>query len=146
MKSSTKQQFSTTSYAGVGIEQMHEPGTRPPSEAQLVVYLDCGSGPGGGDYRTYFISADKNRSVWELWQMISDYDTGESIYVIVAYGEPFQGYSAKQAAELLLTKSLIDDHDIEWVSEPPWTIMKSGLLEPVDIERIEHAILDGGDG
>ncbi len=82
----SNQNFETQSYIGSDIAQMGYEGERPPRSARFVVAIDMGSGPGGGDYRTYLLSTDKERSGWTLWQMGHDYDTGKRLYCRVAYG------------------------------------------------------------
>ncbi len=51
------------SYIGSEIAQMGSQGERPPRSAKLVVSVDMGSGPGGGDYRTYLISTDERKII-----------------------------------------------------------------------------------
>ena len=139
MKSPNRQPFSAESAesnAAQDIEIMRELDQRPPRSAKLVACIDFGSGPGGGDYRTYLLSTDRGRSGWSLWLMVSDYDTGKQIYCEAASGSPCRGYSAKYAAEQLLTKVLEDERDIGWADPPPWGVMEAGLLDADDIERI----------
>jgi len=92
-------------------------GERPPRSAKLVASLDLGSGPGGGDYRKYYICSDKHRTGWALWEMINDYDTGRPIYARRAWGEPYKGYraveAAKRAFEAMMTMKNIDIAAIE---------------------------------
>ena len=102
------QPFEVQSYVGSDIAQFGY-GERPPKSAKLVASVDMGSGPEGGDYRTYFLSTDRERSGWTLWQMGHDYDTGKRLYCRVAYGSPYRGFRAAYAAEQLLTKAWQDD-------------------------------------
>lgn len=136
MKSSHRQPFKVESNAGQPIEVMLEFDERPPRSAKLVAYIDFGSGPGGGDYRTYLLSTDRERSGWHLWLMVFDDDTGKRIYGRLASGSPYRGYPAKYAAEQLLTKVLEEERDIGWVEQSPWGVMEAGLLDADDIERI----------
>jgi hypothetical protein len=137
MKSSQDQRFTIESFAGVDLGQLAE---KPPRSRKLVAYIDFGSGPGGGDYRTYFLSTDKERSAWYLWLMVPDFDTGKRTYGRVAYGSPYRGHPAKYAAKQLLTKTLEDDRDVAWVAPPPWSVMEPGLLDSDDIRRIGLAV------
>ena len=133
MKSPQDQGFAIETYAGVDFKHLEG---RPPRSAKLVAYIDFGSGPGGGDYRTYFISTDKNRSEWYLWAMVSDDDTGKRTYGMMAWGNPYRGYPSKYAAEQLLTKLLQDERNIGWLDSPRWKVMEPGLLDSDDIQRI----------
>ena len=128
--------------AGVDIEHWIENNERPPRSAKLVAEIDFGSGPGGGDYRTYFLCTDRKRSGWYLWMMVSDDDTGKRIYGNVAFGSPYRGISPKHAAEELLTKLLKDERYIEWVASGPWYVMEPGLLDADDIKSIELTVCD----
>jgi 2-hydroxychromene-2-carboxylate isomerase len=99
-----------------------------------------GSGPGGGDYRTYLLSSDKERSGWTLWQMGHDYDTGKRLYCRVAYGWPHRGCPAKSAAELLLTQTWEDERDLDVLMSSNALVEEAGLLIAEDVERIELAV------
>jgi len=143
MKSSSRQPFSAESNTGMDLETMREFDERPPRSAKLVADIDFGSGPGGGDYRTYLLSTDRERSEWILWLMVFDDDTRNRVYGRAAYGSPYRGYPPKYAAERLLTKVLEDERDIGWVAEPPWGVMEPGLLNADDIERIGATVFTG---
>ena len=132
--------FKVEAYAGRDIEQMIEDNERPPRSAKLVAEIDFGSGPGGGDYRTYFLCTDRKRSGWYLWMMLSDYDTGKPVYDNVAFGRPYRGISPKHAAEELLTKLLEDKRDIYEIASGSWYVMEPGLLDAGDIKRIELTV------
>ena len=139
----SNQNFEMQSYIGSESWYMVSEGERPPRSAKLVARIDMGSGPGGGDYRTYLLCTDKKRSGWWLWLMRSDYETGKPLYCTVAYGRPYRGYPAKWAAELLLTRSWEDEHALEGLGDlgrPYVVIEEDGLLTAEDIERIELAV------
>ena len=70
--------------------------------------------------------------------MLTDYDKPPC--GMMAYGSPYRGYPAKYAAEQLLTKLLEDESHIGWVASPPWHVMKPGLLDSDDIQRIGSAV------
>ena len=139
---SMSKDFKVEAYAGGDIERMIENNERPPRSAKLVAEIDFGSGPGGGDYRTYFLCTDRKRSGWYLWMMLSDYDTGKPVYDNVAFGRPYRGISPKHAAEELLTKLLKDELDIWGMSSEPWSVDEPGLLDADDIKSIELTVCD----
>ena len=127
------------SYIGSGIAQIGYDDDRPPRSAKFVVSLDMGSGPGGGDYRTYLLCTDKTRSYWNLWMEYS----GHGQYCRIAWGEPYRGIPAERAAELLLTKSWEDERDIEGLySYGKLSVEGDGLLTAMDIHRIERAVYE----
>jgi hypothetical protein len=139
MKHSSNQTLEVQSYIGSDIAQMSDAGEHPPRSAKIVVKLDMGSGPGGGDYRTYLLCTDKKRSGWTLWQMGHDYDTGKRLYCRVADGWPYRGCPAKYAAEQLLTKVWEHERDL-WGLAPNAIVEEAGLLTVEDIERIELTV------
>jgi hypothetical protein len=105
----------------------------------LVVKLDMGGGPGGGDYRTYLLSTNRDRSAWFLWLM--GFDEGR-LYCCIAMGSPYRGYRAQYAAEQLLTKSWEDERDIEGAFCRNAIVEEAGLLNAQDIRRIELAVFN----
>ena len=109
MTSKNRQPFEIQSYIGGDIAEPREDGERPPRSAKFVVYLDMGSGPGGGDYRTYLLCTNRERSDWTLWLRCNDYDLGKPLYGRIATGWPYRGYEARFAAEQLLIKSWQDE-------------------------------------
>jgi hypothetical protein len=137
-KPQTGQRFEAHSYVGTDIGQLHEDGERPPRSAKLVVDLDLGSHPGGGDYRTYLLSTNRQRSAWTLWIRGNDWD--KPLYCRIATGRPYRGYPARFAAEQLLIKSWKDARDKEgW--HPPWaSVFEPGLLNHEDVDRIKLAV------
>ena len=104
----------------------------------MVAYLDLGSGPGGGDYRTYLLSTNRERSLWILWATAID-DLGKPLYCQIATGRPYRGYPAKFAAEQLLIKSWQDEVALEGLSDGA-LVMGEGLLNKEDIHRINMAV------
>ena len=103
IKSENRQPFEVQSY----LAELCEDGERPPRSAKMVAYLDLGSGPGGGDYRIYSLSTNRERSLWILWLTATDLD--KPLYGRVATGRPYRGYPARFAAEQLLIKSWQDE-------------------------------------
>ena len=133
-RQSQDQGFAVETNTLVGFEDFFG---RPPRSAKLVADIDFGSGPGGGDYRTYFLCTDKTRSGWYLWLRLFDEDIGKPKYHMEAYGKPYRGYPAKYAAEQLLTEVLEEQRDDgTWTASPPWYVMKPGLLSTDDIQQI----------
>jgi hypothetical protein len=134
IKSEDRQPFEVQSYIGSEIAELREDGERPPRSAKMVAYLDLGSGPGGGDYRTYLLSTNRERSLWILWATATD-DSGKALYCQIATGRPYRGYPAKFAAEQLLIKSWQDERDLEGLSDGA-LVRGEGLLNKEDIHRI----------
>jgi len=130
------------SYIGSDIAQIGYEDDRPPRSAKFVVSLDMGSGPGGGDYRTYLLCTDKTRSSWNLWMEYS----GHGQYCRIAWGEPYRGIPAERAAELLLTKSWEDERDYEGIYiYGGLRVEGEGLLSAMDIDRIERAVFESAE-
>ena len=116
-------------------------GERPPRSAKLVAYIDYGSGPGGGDYRTCLLSTDRTRSGWTLWMVGYDGDTAKRLYCIIAWGKPYRGVPAKTAAQMLVTKSREDERELEGASGGA-LVMTAGLLDDDDIQVIEQSVFN----
>jgi hypothetical protein len=116
-------------------------GERPPSSAKFVASIDMGSGPGGGDYRTYRLCTDKLRSCWILWQERSDYDSGKRVFCRVACGEPYRGRSAEFAATLLLKKVWEEERN-DGMLEPHLLVEAEGVLSAEQIKRIIQTVYD----
>ena len=130
------------SYIGSDIAEIGFQDDRPPRSAKFVVSLDMGSGPGGGDYRTYLLCTNKERSSWNLWMEYS----GHGQYCRIAWGEPYRGIPAERAAELLLTKSWEDERDIEGLySYGKLSVEGDGLLTAMDIHRIERGVFESAE-
>jgi hypothetical protein len=133
IKSVNRQPFEVQSY----LVELCEDGERPPRSAKMVAYLDLGSGPGGGDYRIYSLSTNRERSLWILWLTATDWD--KPLYGRVATGRPYRGYPARFAAEQLLIKSWQDERAIGWLQDRA-RVMEEGLLNKQDIHRINMAV------
>ena len=130
------------SYIGSDIAEIGLSNERPPRSAKFVVSLDMGSGPGGGDYRTYLLCTDKERAYWNLWMEYS----GHGQYCQIAWGRPYRGIPAERAAELLLTKSWEDERDLEGLySYGKLSVEESGLLTAMDIHRIERGVFESAE-
>jgi hypothetical protein len=140
MNSSVTPDFEVLSFIGSEIAEMGY-GERPPRSAKFVASIDMGSGPGGGDYRTYLLSTDKYRSCWTLWREGSDYDSGKRAFCRVAYGTPYRGRSAEYAAARLLTKAWADERD-QGMLEPHPFVEAEGVLTAAHIERILRQVYD----
>jgi hypothetical protein len=142
MKPHPQKPFEIQTRVGIDLEELSTWGEHPPRSAKLVAHIDFGSGPGGGDYRMYLLSTDKNRTEWRLWLRYSDYDNGKATFYMIAYGAPFRGNSARYAAEQLLTKVLRDELKIDWVRLECWSVMEAGLLNAEDVDRIAEQLID----
>jgi hypothetical protein len=138
IKSENRQPFEVQSYIGSQFAELREDGERPPRSAKMVAYLDLGSGPGGGDYRTYLLSTNRERSLWILWATAM-HDSGKRLYCQIATGRPYRGYPAKFAAEQLLIKSWQDEVALAEISDRP-RVMEEGLLNKEDVHRITMAV------
>jgi len=125
--------FDIQTYIGSDIAQFRHGGERPSWRKVFLVSLIMGSGPGGGDYRSYFLVA--NRKGWTLWEMGRDYDSGKPQYCRVAYCWPKTGCPAKEAAKRLLAASWEAERHDSYLS--PGLVEKEGLLTSTDVERIE---------
>ncbi len=134
------QRFEVQSNVGSDIAQFRPGGERPPRSAKIVVSVDMGSGPGGGDYRTYLISSDQKRSGWTLWARGHDYDTGRPLYCRMAWGEPYKGYSASEAAKHLV-EAVVKDEMLEGISVETMGVAAPGLLTSEDVQSILLAVL-----
>jgi hypothetical protein len=131
----SRQQFKVKCYTG---RQLREDGERPPRSAKLVVSVDMGSGPGGGDHRSYLLSTNRERSLWVLWLRGDDWEV--PLYCRIATGRPYRGYPARFAAEQLLIKSWQDEHDKEKRLPPYVSVWTTGLLTDEDIRRIKRTV------
>jgi hypothetical protein len=112
---------------------------RPGCTSEFVASIDMGSGPGGGDYRTYRLSTDKLKSCSILWEERSDYDSGKRVFCRVACGEPNRGRSAEFAAALFLKKVWEDERDAGML-EPHLLVEAEGFAE--QIKRILRTVYD----
>jgi hypothetical protein len=126
-------------YVGSEIGELRTDGERPPRSARFVAELDLGSGPGGGDYRKYYLSTDRKRRFWILW-LRADLD-GVAHYCRVALGERDRPMTPKQAASLLLKESWKEEYR-QGRLPTPVGIWELGLLDEADVRRIEAAALE----
>jgi hypothetical protein len=140
MNTTDTSDFEVCSFIGSEIAEMSH-GERPPKSTKFVASIDMGSGPGGGDYRTYLLSTDKLRSCWILWREGSDYDSGKRVFCRVAYGEPYRGRSAEFAAARLLTKVWEDERDW-YMLRPHLRVEAEGVLSAEHIEGILRTVYD----
>jgi len=130
------QPFEISNMVGCDFFELAADGERPPRSAKLVASLDMGSGPGGGDYRKYYICSDKHRTGWALWEMINDYDTGRPIYARRAWGEPYKGYPAVEAAKRMMLDCLLAEDKYRTEIR----VEVDGLLDGNDFDRILEII------
>ena len=145
MNSAAFPEFEVQSYIGSDIAQIGKNGAeRPPRSAKLVACIDYGSGPGGGDYRTYLLSTDRTRSGWMLWMAAYDDNIGKRLYCRIAWGEPYRSMPAKAAALTLLTKSREDERKL-YGAHGGAEVMTAGLLDNDDIQLIEQSVFNSDD-
>lgn len=144
MKLRTKPQagqpFKIHSYIGTDVALPGETGERPPRSAKLVVDVDMGSYPGGGDFRIYRLCANRKRSMWILWRSGEDEDGAYTQHSRIATGRPYRGYAARLAAKQLLTKAWQDERDREDWRPPSALVMNAGLLDRDDIRQIKQTV------
>jgi hypothetical protein len=138
----THQHFEVQCHTELELDRRHADKERPPKSAKLVVDLVFGPSPGGGgDYRIYLLSTNRERSTWILWLKVEDAD-GKPIYDRIATGRPYRGVPAKVAAELLLSESCqrkrVERQELEWGDfvQNDLIIINAGLLNEHDIRRI----------
>jgi hypothetical protein len=138
MKSRGQQKFKVRSYIETNL--FRESRERPPKSAKLVVDVDMGSTPGGGDFRIYLLSANRERSSWILWLNREDENGAYTQYFRIATGRPYRGHPARFAAEQLLTKTWQDERDMcGWVP-PEALVLNAGLLNQGDVRRIKLTV------
>ena len=128
--------FHTQALLASEISMFRPNGKRPPKSVELVIDLtwvdSC-------RWRTYFIAADRKQFGWHLWEKGSC-ETGEHAFVIVARGYPYSGYSARDAAERLLTEAWRREYNA-WLKELSGSVVtQSGLLKESDVRRIEDEL------
>ncbi len=131
-----QQPFHTLALLASEISMFRPNGKRPPKSAELVIDLrwvdSC-------RWRTYFIAADQKQFGWYLWEKGSC-ETGEHAFVIVARGYPYSGYSARDAAAMLLTEAWRREFNA-WLKELTGSVVtQAGLLEEADVRRIEEEL------
>ena len=132
------QPFEISNMVGCDFFELAADHGRPPRSAKLVASLDMGSGPGGGDYRKYYLCSDKHRTGWALWEMINDYDTGRPIFARRAWGEPLKGYPAVETAKRMMLDCLLAESRLWEVNEI--RVEEDGLLDGNDFDRILEII------
>jgi hypothetical protein len=101
--------FETGSYIGTDIAQFKEDGEKPPRTAKLVVSLYWSWAPGTDVSATYFLSTNRKRTGWFLWERGYDDYMGKTVYCRVAWGAPYRGYSAKYVAKRLLAEAWLGE-------------------------------------
>src|SRR6516225_7576370 len=113
-------------------------GERPPRSAKHVATISWSWSPAHSACLRYLINTDRQRKGWTLWA--EAYDDGR-MYARLAYAWPFHGYTAKFAAERLLTAAW--KADLESLGEDyvrGACVDEEGLLTKTDIENIEREV------
>ena len=80
------------------------PNSRAAKTAKLVATVSWSWSFGHSRCDRYLIGSDRNRMAWTLWATANDFD-GRGVYALFASGTPCRGYTARSAAEQLLTAS-----------------------------------------
>jgi hypothetical protein len=109
----------------------------PPKSSKLVAQVSWSWSPAHNRIAKYWLSTNRKRSAWFLYEEDADFDSGKPMFACVGVGEPYRGITAKHAAkELLLAnwKYELKNSDTQEFSNPK--VDKTGLLDRADITRI----------
>lgn len=132
--------FEVHTYIGGSPAEFSVDGERPPRSARHVATVSWSWGPAHSARLRYLISTDRQRKGWTLWA--EAYVDGQRMYAELAYAKPFRGYTAKFAAERLLTAvwkaELETSYGEDYVSGG--RVDEEGLLTKADIENIEREV------
>ena len=131
--------FDVVTYGGSDLGEFRADGERPPRSAKHVATVSWSWSPAHSRRERYLICSWKRRG-WTLWAMAYDFDHGR-MYARLAYAWPFRGYTAKFAAERLLTAAW--KADLESLGEDyvrGACVDEEGLLTKADIESIEREV------
>jgi hypothetical protein len=127
--------FETEHYIGSDIAQFGPGGERPSRSAKLVASLQWPE-----RFSTYLLTTNRARSGWCLWEQGFNPDTGNPLYIRVAFGTPYHGISAKVAAERLLIEAWRGEREQWGTVLSPAYVEHEGLLTVQDIRRVEDEI------
>ena len=131
--------FDVVTYGGSDLGEFRADGERPPRSAKHVATVSWSWSPAHSRRERYLICSWKRRG-WTLWAMAYDFDHGR-MYARLASATPFHGYTAKFAAERLLTAAW--KADLESLGEDyvrGACVDEEGLLTKADIESIEREV------
>jgi hypothetical protein len=127
--------FETENYIGSDIAQFGPGGERPSRSAKLVASLQWPE-----RISSYLLTTNRARSGWCLWEQGFNPDTGNPLYIRVAFGTPYHGISAKVAAERLLIEAWRGEREQWGTVLSPAYVEHEGLLRVQDIRRVEDEV------
>jgi hypothetical protein len=130
--------FEVHTYIGGSPAEFSTDGERPPKSAKHVATVSWSWGPAHSDCQRYLISTDRQRKGWTLWAMA--YGDHGRMYAELAYARPFRGYTAKFAAERLLTAVWKAEQETWYQDYSGGRVDEEGLLTKTDVENIERAV------
>jgi len=125
-------------YIGGSPAEFRADGERPPRSARHVATVSWSWSPAHSRRERYLICSWKRRG-WTLWALAYDIDYGR-MYAQLASATPFHGYTAKFAAERLLTAAWKDELEMWSEDLRGACVDEEGLLTKADIESIEREV------
>jgi hypothetical protein len=128
--------FEVVTFDRAGLGQFGA-GGQPPRSARHVATVSWAWGPAGSHRERLLICSWKRRG-WTLWAMADDFEYGR-MYAKLASATPFHGYTAKFAAERLLTAAWKDQSLGEDYFRSA-CVDEEGLLTKTDIENIQREV------
>ena len=132
--------FDIQSLAGCDRDDLDD-GERPPRSAKLVASVSWSWSPAHGLSQTYWLCTDRKRSAWHLYQEWWDEYENMKRFMMVAYGSPYRGIAAKEAAAQLLLAAWQDKWSAFQSPGRGADVDKPGLLDSEDIARLEQLAL-----
>ena len=111
---------------------------RPPRSAKHVASVSWSWSPAHGLSQTYWLCTDRKRSAWHLYQEWWDEYENMKRFMMVAYGSPYRGIAAKEAAAQLLLAAWQDKWSAFQSPGRGADVMSDGLLDSEDIARLEQ--------
>jgi len=118
---------------------------RPPRSAKFVAEVSWSWSPVHSLFVKLWLSTDRKRAAWYLYEEIADFDSGKPRHACVAMGKPYRGILASEAAEQLLyaiwCKEKIEEESYGTDFSVP-SVQQDGLLTTKDIGRIAESVLN----
>jgi hypothetical protein len=125
-------------YAGSDLGDFRVDGERPPRSAKHVATVSWSWSPAHSARERYLICSWRRKG-WTLWAMAYD-DGGRRMYAQMASATPFHGYTAKFAAELLLTAAWKAGVEMWGEDLTGAHVDEEGLLNQTDIDKINREV------
>jgi hypothetical protein len=125
-------------YVGSPLAELSADGERPPKSAKLVATVSWSWGPAHSDRLRYLISTERQRRGWTLWA--EAYVDGQRMYAQLGYARPYRGYTAKFAAERLLTAVWKAERENYYDNYSGGRVVEEVLLAKTEIENIEREV------